>query len=72
MKQTVRRGAYASAALFVGVVAMPAATQQGSPPPIAHYTMDAGTVSGMAAMGADGGNPLAMLRGGAGGTAHEL
>ena len=72
MKQTVRRGAYASAALFVGVVAMPAATQQGSPAPIAHYTMDAGTVSGMAAMGADGGNPLAMLRGGAGGTAHEL
>jgi hypothetical protein len=51
---------------------MPASTQQASAPPIARYTMDAGTVSGMAAMGAGGGSPLAMLRGGAGGAIHEL
>jgi hypothetical protein len=48
---------------------MPGATQQGAAP-IARYTMDAGTMSGMAAMAA-GGNPLAMLRGG-GGVAHQL
>jgi len=72
MKQTVRRAAYLGVALVIGFAAMPAATQQGSAPPIARYTMDAGTMSGMAAMGAAGGNPLAMLRGGAGGAVHEL
>jgi hypothetical protein len=72
MKQSVRRAAYLGSALVAGLVAMPAATQQGAAPPIARYTMDAGTVSGMAAMGAGGGNPLAMLRGGAGGAVHEL
>ena len=72
MKQSVRRAAYLGSALVTGLVAMPAATQQGAAPPIARYTMDAGTVSGMAAMGAGGGNPLAMLRGGAGGAVHEL
>ena len=72
MKQIVRRTAYLGSALLVGLVAMPGATQQGSAPPVARYTMDAGTVSGMAAMGAGGGNPMAILRGGGGGAVHEL
>jgi hypothetical protein len=73
MKQSVRSTAYVGAALVVGLVAMPGATQQGSAPPIARYTMDAGTTSGMAAMGAAGANPMAILRGGVGGGAiHEL
>ncbi len=72
MKQSVRRAAYLGVALVAGLAAMPAFTQQAAAPPIARYTMDAGTVSGMAAMGAAGGNPLAMLRGGAGGAMHEL
>jgi hypothetical protein len=45
-------------AAIVAVMAMPGATQQ-SAAPIARYTMDAGTMSGMAAMAA-GGNPLAL------------
>jgi hypothetical protein len=72
MPQTVRRVALLGAALVVGLVAMPAATQQGSAAPIARYSMDAATVSGMTAMGAGGGNPLALLRGGDGGAVHEL
>lgn len=60
-------GAVAVAAM----AAFPALTQQRSDPPIARYTMDAGTISGFAAMGAGGGNPLAALRGG-GSAAHEL
>lgn len=72
MKQSIRRAAYLGTALVAGLAAIPAATQQASAPPIARYTMDAGTVSGMAAMGAGGGNPLAMLRGGGGGAVHEL
>jgi len=72
MSQTVRRAAKLGAALVVTLAAMPAATQQGSAPPIARYTMDAGTISGMAAMGAAAGNPLALLRGGGGGALHEL
>ncbi|MGZ3258685.1 MAG: hypothetical protein ACXWIO_06420, partial [Croceibacterium sp.] len=55
---------------MIGLAAMPAATQQASGP-IARYTMDAGTVSGMAAM-AGGGNSMAMLRGGGGAAVHEL
>ena len=72
MKPTIRRAAYLGTALAAGLAAMPASTQQAAAPPIARYTMDAGTVSGMAAMGAAGGNPLAMLRGGMGGAVHEL
>jgi len=52
--------------------AAPGSTQQRSEPPIARYTMDAGTTSGLAAMGAGGANPLAMLRGGGGSAIHEL
>lgn len=43
-------------------IAVPAFSQR-SEAPIARYTVDAGTISGMGAMAA-GGNPLAMLRGG--------
>jgi hypothetical protein len=71
MQRNVRQAAYLGAAVVIGIVAVPALTQQGSAPPIARYTMDAGTVSGMAAMGAGGGNPMAILRGG-GGAVHEL
>lgn len=71
MRQTIRRAAYLGTALVIGFAAMPAATQQASGP-IARYTMDAGTLSGMAAMAGGGGNPMAMLRGGGGGAVHEL
>ena len=64
-----RRAALCGTAVLVGL-SVPGATQQRSEPPVARYTMDAGTTSGMAAMG--GGNPLALLRGGGGGAAHEL
>jgi hypothetical protein len=66
----LRRAAFAGTAMFVAVVSIPGATQQ-SAGPVARYTMDAGTMSGMAAMAA-GGNPLALLRGGGGGAAHQL
>lgn len=71
VKQTFRTKAYLGLALIVGLAAMPGSTQQGTPPPIARYTVDAATTSGMAAMGAPGANPMAMLRGG-GGASHEL
>jgi hypothetical protein len=60
----------ASLSLGTALVAIgPAASQQASPP-IARYTIDAGTTSGLGAMGAGGGNPLAMLRGGGGQVMH--
>jgi hypothetical protein len=71
MIRIIRRTALCGAAILVGM-SVPGATQQRSEPPIARYTMDAGTTSGMAAMGAGGGNPLALLRGGGGAAAHEL
>jgi len=61
---------------LVALAAAPASTQQQQQvlPPIARYTLDAGTVSGMAAMGAGGGMnaAMAMMRGGGGSAAHEL
>jgi len=61
---------------LVAVIATPASTQQQQQvlPPIARYTIDAGTMSGMAAMGQGGGMGAAMnmLRGGGGGAMHEL
>lgn len=58
------------------LVAAPAATQQHQQvsPPIARYTVDAGTMSGMAAMASGGGMnaAMAMMRGGGGSAAHEL
>lgn len=61
---------------LVAVIATPASTQQQQQvlPPIARYTIDAGTLSGMAAMGQGGGMGAAMnmLRGGGGGVMHEM
>lgn len=72
----VRRVArLASAAVMMTVLAVPASTQQQQQvlPPIARYTVDAGTMSGMAAMSGGGmGAAMAMMRGGAGSAAHEL
>ncbi|MEO0062720.1 MAG: hypothetical protein RLZZ08_1280 [Pseudomonadota bacterium] len=57
------------------LAASPAVPQQQVLPPIARYTIDAGTISGMGAMGAGGGGGLgaamAMLRGG-NQVAHEM
>ena len=58
----------------VAALAFPALSQGGSAP-VARYTVDAGTTSGMAAMGAGGGGvgaAMAMLRGGGGQVVHEL
>lgn len=58
--------------LAAGLAGSPALTQQASPP-IARYTIDAGTTSGMMAMAAGGGigGALNMMRGG-NQVAHEL
>ncbi len=71
MTTVLRRAAFCGTAVALTLMAMPGATQT-STAPIARYTMDAGTLSGMAAMAAagSGGNPLAALRGG--GAAHQL
>ena len=71
MRLPIRKSALCGAALMTAFLAYPALTQQRTEPPIARYTMDAGTTSGLGAMGAAGGNPLAMLRGG-GSAGHEL
>ena len=63
MRPISRNAALCGAAIIAVLAAVPALTQQRSDPPIARYTMDAGTISGFAAMGAGGGNPLAALRG---------
>ena len=70
MNIVIRRAMLCGTVAVVALVSMPGATQQ-SAAPIARYTMDAGTMSGMAAMAA-GGNPLALLRGGGSGAAHQL
>lgn len=64
----------ASALVMVAMLAAPAATQQQQQvlPPIARYTMDAGTMSGMAAMGSGMGAAMSMLGGGGGKANHEL
>lgn len=63
-----------SALVVIALAAAPASTQQGQQvhPPIARYTMDVGTMSGMAAMGGGMGGAMAMMRGGGGGAIHEL
>ena len=67
-----RRTALCGTAVFLALSSIPASTQQ-SAAPIARYTMDAGTMSGMAAMAASArGNPLALMRGGGGGAVHQL
>lgn len=69
---TLRTG-LATAAIGLAL-AGPASTQQQNTRTVARYTMDAGTISGMAAMGAGGGigAAMSMLRGESGGAAHEL
>lgn len=70
--RTRRAFVVASLSLGTALVAIgPAASQQAAAP-IARYTVDAGTTSGLGAMGAGGGNPLALLRGGDGQVMHEL
>jgi hypothetical protein len=71
VRVSIRKAALCGAVFVAALAAYPALTQQRSDPPIARYTMDAGTISGLGAMGAPGGNPLAMLRGG-GSATHEL
>lgn len=65
----------AGAAIVAGgaLIAGPAFTQ-GNRSAIARYTLDAGTISGMSAMGRGGGvaAAMAMMRGQGGATAHEL
>ena len=74
----VSRGACKTISAFAvfAIAAAPAATQQQQRtfPPIARYTMDAGTTSGLAAMagGNSMGAAMAMMRGGAPGAMHEL
>jgi hypothetical protein len=57
---------------LAGIWAVPALTQTAAAP--ARYTMDAGTMSGMAAMGGGGGigAAMAMMRGGGDSAAHQL
>jgi hypothetical protein len=67
----------ALAAGAAAIVAVPALSQQsGTGQTIARYTIDAGTISGMAAMAAGGqggvGAAMAMMRGGGNQVAHEL
>lgn len=67
---------FVTCAMAVGataIIAAPALTQQKSFPPVARYTIDAGTMSGMAGMGSSGGlaSVMAMMKG-SGGVAHEL
>src|SRR5688500_3466288 len=58
-------------AAVAALVAAPGWTQANSGP-VARYTIDAGTTSGMAAMGAGGGGVLGALGGGGNAVAHEL
>lgn len=64
------RATLAVAGSVLALVAVAGLGQQRSEPPIARYTIDAGTTAGLGGMG--GGNPMAMLRGGAGAATHEL
>jgi hypothetical protein len=74
-KRFLRLAGVASVAGLAILAAVPAISQGGSAPP-ARYTIDAGTISGMGAMGANGGGGLnsamAMMRGGGNQVAHEL
>jgi len=62
-----------SVLVLIGLAA-PAATQQQQQvlPPIARYTVDAGTTSGMGAMGGGMAGAMAMMSGRGGGAMHEL
>lgn len=73
MKRWTWRSGMAVAAIGVALAA-PASTQQQNTRTVARYSLDAGTMSGMAAMGAGGGigAAMSMLRGQGGGSAREL
>lgn len=76
MNKSYRRFARFSLAAGAAALAAAPATPQGASAPIARYTIDAGTLSGMAAMGANGGGgigaALGALGGGGNQVAHEL
>lgn len=59
-------------AVGTAVLAVTAYAAQQQSPPIARYTMDAGTTSGFGAMGGGLNGAMAMLTGRGGGAAHEL
>jgi len=74
-RSTLLRLTTGLAALMAGALLLAPASigQQQSTPPVARYTMDAGTVSGMAAMGQGMGGAMSMMFGGGGNKAiHEL
>src|SRR5690242_16024855 len=71
----VHLAAISLTAVAVAIAAAPALSQQGGTgKTIARYTMDAGTTSGMMAMGQGGGigAAMSMMRGGGNNVAHEL
>ncbi len=75
MRKMAFRSAAAAAALLGGVLlAGPVLTQTQSGQTMARYTIDAGTMSGMAGMGAGGGMgaAMSMLRGGGGSVVRQL
>ena len=59
-------------AIGAGALGVAAIAAQQQSPPIARYTMDAGTTSGLSAMGGGMRGAMAMLTGRGGGAAHEL
>jgi hypothetical protein len=71
----VHLAAISVAAVTIALAAVPALSQQGGTgKTIARYTIDAGTTSGMMAMGQGGGvgAAMSMLRGGGNNVAHDL
>ncbi|MGX7953588.1 hypothetical protein ACWPM1_13630 [Tsuneonella sp. HG249] len=74
MKYKLLAGAAAFGSAVAIALAAPALSQGGTTT-VARYTMDAGTMSGMAGMGAGGGGigaAMSMMRGGSGQVAREL
>jgi hypothetical protein len=74
MMMSKRILAGAALAAIVAAFIVPPAVSQGNSTPVARYTIDAGTVSGMAAMGSGGGvaGALSALGGGGSQAMHEL
>lgn len=70
----VRRAPLAASLSVMGAAALGAAAYaaQQQSPPIARYTMDAGTTSGLSAMNGGMKGAMAMMTGRGGGAAHEL
>lgn len=74
VRSGIRAAAVTAAVGGIGLAALPALTQQQTAPPVARYTIDAGTMSGMAGISSGGelGSAMAMMRGGGSNVAHEL